>query len=167
MAARFAAAEAEPPPFVREAITAIRRLLSGERTDLSFIDVDLGEAAEFERRVYAAARAIPPGETMTYGELAERIGAPGGGQAVGQALGRNPCPIIVPCHRILAADGKSGGFSAPGGADTKLKMLDIENARRGGAQPQLFDRLAWAAKPRARSEPKASLPRNDQPNPAR
>ncbi len=148
MAARFGADEAAPPVFVKEAITAIVRLLSGERVDLSFIQVDLDEAGEFEQRVYSAARAIPAGETLTYGELAAKVGVPEGAQAVGQALGRNPCPIIVPCHRILAADGKSGGFSAPGGAETKVRMLDIEGARRG-AQPQLFDRLAWATKPRA------------------
>ncbi len=160
MAARFGVAEAAPPIFVQEAITAIVSLLSGERADLSFIQVDLDEAGEFERRVYAAARAIPAGETLTYGELAAKIGVPEGAQAVGQALGRNPCPIIVPCHRILAADGKSGGFSAPGGAETKVRMLDIEGARRG-AQPQLFDRLPWATKPRV------SPPRNDPPNPVR
>jgi methylated-DNA-[protein]-cysteine S-methyltransferase len=148
MAARFGAVESPPPDFVEQAIAAIVRLLSGEPADLSFVDIDLDQSPEFERQVYAAARAIPPGETLTYGELAARIGVPGGAQAVGQALGRNPWPIIVPCHRILAADGKSGGFSAPGGADTKLRMLDIEGARRG-SEPQLFERLAWAMKPRA------------------
>jgi methylated-DNA-[protein]-cysteine S-methyltransferase len=150
MAARFGAVEAPPPAFVESAIAAVVRLLSGERVDLSSIDVDLDGAPEFDRLVYAAARAIPAGETLTYGELAAKIGAPGGAQAVGQALGRNPCPIIVPCHRILAAEGKSGGFSAPGGAETKLRMLDIEGARRG-SEPALFDRLAWAMKPKVRT----------------
>lgn len=138
-------------------IDAIVALLSGERTDLSHVQVDLSEGSDFERQVWEAARAIPAGETLTYGDLAERIGAPGGAQAVGQALGRNPCPIVVPCHRILGAEGRSGGFSAPGGAETKLRMLDIEGARRG-SEPALFDRLAWAMKP------KASPPRNGPPS---
>ena len=112
---------------------------------MSALPLDLGEASEFERRVYAAALAIPPGETRTYGELAAAIGAPEAAQAVGRALGRNPWPIIVPCHRILASGGGSGGFSAPGGAATKLKMLEIEGARRGG-DPGLFERLPWAMK---------------------
>jgi methylated-DNA-[protein]-cysteine S-methyltransferase len=113
---------------------------------LSAIAVDLGEASDFERQVYAAASAIPPGETRTYGELAAAIGAPEAAQAVGRALGRNPCPIIVPCHRIVGADGRSGGFSAPGGASTKLRMLDIERARRG-SDASLFEQLPWAMKP--------------------
>ena len=89
---------------------------------------------EFHRRVYAAARTIPPGETWSYGEVAERIGERGGAQAVGQALGRNPFPIVVPCHRVLAADGALRGFSAPGGTATKRRMLEIE----GAAAPALF-----------------------------
>jgi methylated-DNA-[protein]-cysteine S-methyltransferase len=75
---------------------------------------------------------------MTYGEIARRIGQPGGGRAVGQALGRNPFPIVVPCHRVLGADGKVGGFSAPGGRATKLRLLSIEGAHLG-ENPTLFD----------------------------
>ncbi len=89
---------------------------------------------EFNRRVYAVARAVPPGETITYGEIAERIGERGAAQAVGQALGRNPFPIVVPCHRVLAADGGLGGFSAHGGVATKRRMLAIE----GAGAPTLF-----------------------------
>ena len=74
------------------------------------------------------ARAIPPGSTLTYGEIARRLGDPGAAQAVGQAMGHNPWPIVVPCHRVLGAGGKVGGFSAPGGAKTKLRMLEIEGA---------------------------------------
>lgn len=145
--ARFGGhAEGAPPPPIAAAIEAIVRLLSGEREDLSSLPIDLGQASDFERRVYAAAAAIPPGETRTYGELAAAIGEPQAAQAVGRALGRNPCPIVVPCHRILGADGKSGGFSAPGGAATKLRMLEIEGARRGSA-PELFERLPWSMKP--------------------
>jgi methylated-DNA-[protein]-cysteine S-methyltransferase len=148
---RFAARygeEREPPPPIAAAIEAIVRLLSGKAEDLSGISIELAGASEFERQVYAAACAIPPGETRTYGELAAEIGAPDAARAVGHALGRNPLPIIVPCHRILASGGRSGGFSAPGGTTTKLRMLEIEGARRG-ADPGLFEKLPWAMKPAA------------------
>jgi methylated-DNA-[protein]-cysteine S-methyltransferase len=79
-------------------------------------------------RVYACTRAIPPGRTRTYGEIAAALGDPGLSRAVGQALGRNPWPIVIPCHRVTAVDGRAGGFSAPGGAATKLRLLDIEGA---------------------------------------
>ncbi|HEY9552417.1 methylated-DNA--[protein]-cysteine S-methyltransferase [Allosphingosinicella sp.] len=140
------ASEGDPPAWVRAAIEAVRELLSGAPADLSFIDVDLSGTPGFERQVYAAARAIPPGAVQTYGELAQAIGTPGAAQAVGRALARNPVPIIIPCHRILASAGGSGGFSAPGGVSTKLKMLEIEGARRS-AEPELFENLPWAAKP--------------------
>ena len=140
------ARESDPPEFVRVAVAAIQDLLNGVPVDLSFIEVDLPGSPEFERQVYAAARAIPRGEVRTYGQLAEGVGVPGSARAVGRALGRNPVPIIIPCHRILASAGGSGGFSAPGGVSTKLKMLEIEGARRG-AEPELFESLPWAAKP--------------------
>jgi len=79
-------------------------------------------------RVYARTSAIPPGGTATYGEVAAALGDPGLSRAVGQALGRNPWPIVVPCHRVTAADGRMGGFSAPGGGATKLRLLEIEGA---------------------------------------
>ena len=84
------------------------------------------DVAPFHRRVYEAARAIPPGKTLAYGDIAARLGAAGAARAVGQALGRNPFPIVVPCHRVLAAHGKIGGFSAHGGTETKRRMLAIE-----------------------------------------
>jgi methylated-DNA-[protein]-cysteine S-methyltransferase len=139
--------EAEPPPHVQDAITRIRALLGGAHDDLTSIELDLEGIGDFHRRVYAAARAIPPGETLTYGELAKKLGDPGAARAVGQALGANPFPIIVPCHRILAASGKTGGFSAPGGTTTKMRMLTIERAQPGGA-PSLFTDLPLAAPPR-------------------
>ena len=110
-------------------------LLAGEPRDLRFVGLDLERAGEFERRVYEIARAIPPGSTLTYGEIAERLGDPGAAQAVGQSMGRNPWPIVVPCHRVLGAGGKVGGFSAPGGARTKLRMLEIEGALRPEGLP--------------------------------
>jgi len=140
------AREAEPPEFVGQAIALVRRLLSGEKLDLAGIELDLSACSDFEREVYAAARAIPCGETRTYGELAAAVGQPGAAQAVGLALGRNPVPIVVPCHRILAASGKSGGFSAPGGVATKFRMLQIEGAVRPG-EPSLFESLPLAVRP--------------------
>jgi methylated-DNA-[protein]-cysteine S-methyltransferase len=147
LARRFpGAAETEPPSLVAEAMARIARLLAGERIDLSAIPLDLSAADDFERRVYGVARAIPHGEVRTYGEVAAAIGAPGSARAVGAALGRNPIPIIVPCHRVLAAQGRSGGFSAPGGTETKFRMLAIEGARRAG-EPELFETLPLAVKP--------------------
>ena len=138
--------EASPPPFVEQAIAAVRRLLSGEDEDFASVELDMDGVEAFDRSVYAAARAIPRGETRTYGAVAAAIGSPGAAQAVGRSLGRNPFPIIVPCHRVLAAAGRSGGFSAPGGLTTKLRLLEIERARRDGAG-LLFDDLAWSLAP--------------------
>lgn len=123
------AREAPPPPGVEATIVAIQRLLDGDKSDLSGVALDMRQVPDFERRVYAETRAIPPGETLTYGDIATRLGDIALSRAVGQALGRNPFPIIVPCHRVLAAGGKSGGFSAPGGVDTKRRILEIEGAR--------------------------------------
>ncbi len=147
--ARFPGAiEEAPPPFVEAAIDLVQRLLAGQQVDLAAIPVDLGGLGQLDRKVLEHTRAIPQGETRTYGEVAKAIGSPGAAQAVGAALGRNPVPIVIPCHRILAAGGKSGGFSAPGGAMTKLKILEIERARRPG-ETSLFDDLPLALKPRA------------------
>jgi len=144
---RFPGAEPQPPPpFVVKAAERIARLLGGERLDLTDVPLDLGGCSPFERAVYAAAQAIPCGETRTYGELAAALGQPGAAQAVGLALGRNPVPILVPCHRILAAAGRSGGFSAPGGVGTKFRILQIEKAVRP-AEPSLFDSLPLAVRP--------------------
>ncbi len=130
--------EAEPPAFVAEAMGRIRGLLAGRQDDLADLPLDYEGLPEFQRQVYEVARAIPPGEVLTYGEVARRIGDPGAARAVGQALGHNPFAPVVPCHRVLAAGGRSGGFSAEGGALTKLRMLEIEGARLGG-DPGLFD----------------------------
>jgi methylated-DNA-[protein]-cysteine S-methyltransferase len=140
------AAETEPSGAIAEAIALIRRLLAGEKVDLAAIPIDLSAADEFERRVYAVTSAIPRGEVRTYGEVAAALGTPGAARAVGAALGRNPIPIIVPCHRVLASGGKSGGFSAPGGTATKFRMLAIEGAKRPG-EPELFEALPLAVKP--------------------
>jgi O-6-methylguanine DNA methyltransferase len=131
------AREGSPPPAVRIAIGAIGALLRGEESDLSKVALDMDGVPPFHRRVYEAARAIAPGATLSYGEVAAIIGSPGGARAVGQALGRNPFAIVVPCHRVLAAGGKAGGFSARGGVTTKLRMLAIEGPR--ARQRSLFE----------------------------
>lgn len=140
------AREGSPPPFAAAAIERIERLLGGEKNDLSDIELDLLATTDFEDRIYAAARRIPCGEVRTYGEIAQEIVEPGAARAVGAALGRNPVPIIIPCHRVLGSHGKSGGFSAPGGTVTKFRMLEIEGAKRPG-DPELFEELPLAVKP--------------------
>jgi methylated-DNA-[protein]-cysteine S-methyltransferase len=137
LAERFGGAEAEPDDNARAAISEIRRLLGGEKVTMSAIRLDLSRTPEFHARVYEIARAIEPGQTLTYGEVALRLGDRLLAQSVGQALGKNPWPIVVPCHRVTGAGGKLGGFSAPGGAVTKLKLLAIEGAA-AAAQRDLF-----------------------------
>jgi methylated-DNA-[protein]-cysteine S-methyltransferase len=131
-AADVTAVDAMPAP-ARRAVDGIAALLSGASDDLLDVVVDLRDAAEFDRLVYIALREVGPGRTTTYGELAEAVGAPGEAREVGAALGRNPVPLVVPCHRVLAADGKLGGFSAYGGSTSKLALLQIEGAEPGGA----------------------------------
>jgi methylated-DNA-[protein]-cysteine S-methyltransferase len=111
-------------------------LLGGARQDLASVPLDFSGVPSFNRRAYEVARTIPPGKTLTYGDIAHRLGQPGSAQAVGQAMGHNPFPIIVPCHRVLAAGGKDGGFSARGGVGTKRRMLVIEGALAD--EPTLF-----------------------------
>jgi O-6-methylguanine DNA methyltransferase len=144
------AREASPPPDVQRAIDGIVALLRGEATDFSTVALDMADVELFERSVYEIARTIAPGATMTYGEIATRLGDRSLARDVGQALGRNPFPLIVPCHRVLAAGGKVGGFSANGGVTTKLRLLSIEGARTSDA-PTLFDGdrdFGFALKPR-------------------
>lgn len=130
--------EAAPPPLVQQAIDGIVALLEGAPIDLTTIPLDLHGVTEFQRGVYDIARTIPPGQTLSYGDIAKRLGGVELAREVGQALGRNPVPVIVPCHRVLAAGGKPGGFSANGGVATKLKLLAIEGARVNYT-PSLFD----------------------------
>ncbi|MGO9022979.1 MAG: methylated-DNA--[protein]-cysteine S-methyltransferase [Beijerinckiaceae bacterium] len=132
------AEERSPPPEAAHARNGIVALLDGARVDLSGIRLDMDAVPPFHRQVYAVARKIEPGSTLTYGEVAQRLGMPGAARAVGQALGGNPFAIIVPCHRIVAKGGKSGGFSAPGGVATKLRLLAIEGANPTRI-PGLFD----------------------------
>jgi len=139
VARRFpGAAPAEPPADVQQAIDGIVALLRGEKRDLREIVLDFDGVPVFSRRVYELARTIGPGATLTYGDIALRLGSPGTARAVGQALGQNPWPIVVPCHRVLAADGRMGGFSAPGGVATKRRMLTIEGVEGVQEEPSLF-----------------------------
>jgi len=154
---RFAGAqEAMPPAHVQDAIDGVVALLSGEKRDLSDVALDISGLPEFNRKVYAIARKIPAGSTLTYGEIAERLGDKLLAREVGQALGQNPIPLIIPCHRVLAAGGKTGGFSAPGGVVSKLRLLTIEGAQPNG--PTLFDNLPLVAKRRRRSYASTRLP---------
>jgi methylated-DNA-[protein]-cysteine S-methyltransferase len=141
------ATEVTPPAPVQTVISDIIALLQGEKRDLKNATLDMEGVPDFHRRVYDLARDIPPGEVLTYGEVAKRLSDPGAARAVGQALGANPFPIIVPCHRVLASGGKTGGFSAPLGLETKMQMLTIERAKLDN-KPSLFDDLPLAAKPR-------------------
>lgn len=124
----------EIPPAIAEVIEKSRRHLARDLQDFHDAPIDWDRFEPFARRVYRAALDIPLGQTRTYGQLAKSIGEPKAAQAVGQALGNNPIPLIIPCHRILAADGRMGGFSAPGGLRTKETLLLIE-----GATTSLFD----------------------------
>ncbi|MGB8037922.1 MAG: methylated-DNA--[protein]-cysteine S-methyltransferase [Pseudolabrys sp.] len=150
MLRRFPGAQEAPPPVdVQHAIDGIVALLRGEQRDLNDVSIDAEDLPAFNRKVYDITRAIPPGATLTYGEIAERLGDKLLARDVGQALGQNPIPLIVPCHRVLAASGKTGGFSAPGGVASKLRLLTIEGAQPNG--PTLFDHLPLVAKRRRRS----------------
>jgi methylated-DNA-[protein]-cysteine S-methyltransferase len=144
------AREAPPTPEVQRAVDGITALLRGEASDLSAARLDVEDLPAFNRRVYEVARTIPPGATLSYGEIAAKLSEPPqAARDVGQALGQNPIPIIVPCHRVLAANGKPGGFSASGGVTTKLRLLTIEKAKTSDV-PSLFENLPLAARPRGR-----------------
>ncbi|MGH3723606.1 MAG: methylated-DNA--[protein]-cysteine S-methyltransferase [Mycobacterium sp.] len=125
------------PEFVTKAIDGVRRVLAGEDDDLQWVQLDLENVTDFDRQVYAVTRAIGPGKTRSYGEVAATVGAPGAAQAVGQSLGRNPIPLLVPCHRVLAADHSLHGFSAYGGVMTKRELLKLEHTP-GFDDPTLF-----------------------------
>jgi O-6-methylguanine DNA methyltransferase len=131
------AAENKPPPEIQRARDDIVAVLHGKANDLSAILLDMDGLPPFHRRVYEVARSVPPGKTLSYGDIAARLDARGAARAVGQALGHNPFPIVVPCHRVLAAGGKIGGFSAHGGIATKLRMLAIEGGQANGVPVRL------------------------------
>lgn len=147
--------ESSPPPQVQQAIDDIMALLRGELRELSNVVLDMGGIPAFRQQLYATLRNIPAGSTITYGDLAGRIGDGCTARDVGEAMGKNPFPIIVPCHRVMAANGKIGGFSARGGVATKLRMLNIEQARTGNT-PTLFDGLSLGLPPKRKRAPAQS-----------
>jgi methylated-DNA-[protein]-cysteine S-methyltransferase len=125
-----------PTPEVVEAVVAVTRYFEGEKIDFSDFQLDLDEQDGFFKQIYAATRRVGWGHTTTYGALAREIGfGPEAARDVGQAMAKNPVPLIIPCHRVLAAGGKVGGFSAPGGSAAKIRMLELEGVRAGPPQP--------------------------------
>jgi methylated-DNA-[protein]-cysteine S-methyltransferase len=143
------AREASPSGNVQEAIDDIIALLAGNARDLSAVVLDMQRVPQFNQRVYSVARTITFGTTLSYGEIAEQLGGRSVAREVGEAMGQNPFPIIVPCHRVMASGGKLGGFSAAGGVTTKIRLLNIEGAQVG--EPlTLFERLPLATRPRRR-----------------
>jgi len=125
-----------PTETVAAVVAAAQRYFQGETIDFSAVMLDLDDQDDLFRRIYAAARQIGWGRTTTYGTLAKMLGAgPEVAREVGQAMARNPVPLIIPCHRVLAAGGKLGGFSAPGGAETKRRMLELEGVRLAPPPP--------------------------------
>lgn len=122
---------AVPPVPIAQTIETVKRYFAGDRVDFSDVTLDLTDQSDAFREIYATARRVGYGETTTYGRVAKEIGRTGweAAREVGQAMARNPVALIIPCHRVLAAGGKLGGFSAPGGAETKVKMLSLEGVR--------------------------------------
>jgi methylated-DNA-[protein]-cysteine S-methyltransferase len=126
----------KPPPDVAEVIASAKRYFAGEEIDFSRVTVDTGNQEPFVAKIYAAARELGWGDTTTYGRIAKELGAgPEAARDVGQAMAKNPVPLIIPCHRVLAAGGKVGGFSAPGGSAAKARMLELEGVQLGAAPP--------------------------------
>ena len=130
---------ADAPPEIARVIAALRAFLSGEPTGFDDVTLDMQRHSAFEQAAYAALRKVGWGRTVTYGELAAAVGQPNGAQAIGMAMGRNSWPVIVPCHRVLGANGWLGGFSAPGGTLTKKALLAREGVYPDGGQMALFE----------------------------
>src|SRR2546427_744434 len=145
----------QAPPFVREAARLLERHLAGEAQDLAALPLDLSLLAPFQRAVYDKVRDLPPGRTATYGEIAALLGKPGASRAVGQALGRNPFLVAVPCHRVLAAGGAPGGFSAPGGVIAKQRLLALEGVTLAVDHGLPVDPVAAGGASRRRARPPA------------
>ena len=146
------AAEGPPPRWVAEVIARVQRHLAGDLQDLSAVRVDLSRVPAFHAKVYAVLRTIPPGSTVTYADLARAAGSPGAVRAVGQSMAKNPVPVLVPCHRVLGANGRPGGFSAYGGVATKARLLATEGRAiapeplfAGGAPELPYDRARAVA----------------------
>jgi methylated-DNA-[protein]-cysteine S-methyltransferase len=160
---RPATAASGLPPAAAQAVELVRRYLGSERVDFSPVTLDLTGVSAFHRKIYQAVRLVGFGQTATYGEIAARAGSPGAARGVGQAMARNPVPLIIPCHRILAAGNRIGGFSAFGGTSTKQHLLALEGLGVGApdrrrklsrsAQFDLFAESGGPGKPRASPSP--------------
>ncbi len=137
LCARAAPASRAVPAEIAQLIVDLQAYMAGRRSDFDSVAIDLMEIEPFRRTVYQAARAIPWGQTVSYGELAQRAGSPGAARTVGQALSRNPIPIIIPCHRVLAKGRRVGGFSAHGGTATKERLLALEGVHLDVGTPLL------------------------------
>jgi methylated-DNA-[protein]-cysteine S-methyltransferase len=137
LSARAEKASEATPTTIDQVIADIQGYMTGRNVDFAAVAIDLTNADPFQLKVYEAARAIPWGHTVSYGELARRTGIPGGARAVGQAMSRNPVPIIIPCHRVLAKGHRVGGFSAHGGVFTKERLLALEGVRVEAGTPLL------------------------------
>ena len=136
---------ADPPAWVRDLVEAMKRHFEGAPERFEHVALDLEQVPPFHRKIYVAARDVAAGETVSYGELAKRIGSAGAARAVGQAMAKNPWPLVVPCHRVLAAQGRAGGFSSYGGVVTKARLLELERVRLEGTfQPSLTPRIGDA-----------------------
>lgn len=127
----------EPTRTIAALMDRIEDYAEGERVDFTDVALDLGGVPDFHRRAYEILVTVGWGETLTYGDLARRLGDVGLSRAVGQAMGANPMPLVIPCHRVLASDGRPGGFSAPGGAASKVKMLALEGVSIGAPAGQM------------------------------
>lgn len=125
---------ATPPGRLAALIETVLAYIRGAQVEFDGFDLDLEAVPDFHRAVYADIRCLRWGQTSTYGAIARRLGEPLAARAVGQAMRANPMPLVIPCHRVLAADGRSGGFSAPGGVATKMKMLALEQASAPNGQ---------------------------------
>jgi methylated-DNA-[protein]-cysteine S-methyltransferase len=135
--ARAAKASQAAPAGIDQLIAEVRDYMTGRKIDFAAVALDLTNVEAFQRAVYDAARAVPWGRTVSYGELARQTGSPGAARAVGHALSRNPVPIIIPCHRVLAKGRRVGGFSAHGGTFTKERLLALEGVRLEAGTPLL------------------------------
>jgi methylated-DNA-[protein]-cysteine S-methyltransferase len=139
------AVRAEPPPSVQSVADAVVRYFAGERIDFAATPIDMGKQDPFFEQVYALVRKLKWGETTTYGAIAKALGAgPEYARDVGQAMAKNPLPLIVPCHRVTGAGGKIGGFSAPGGSMSKARMLELEGVATGASPAHEMDEKAQA-----------------------
>jgi methylated-DNA-[protein]-cysteine S-methyltransferase len=132
-----AKASQAPPAEIGRLITDIQGYMTGRRVDFAAVAVDFTDAEPFEQKVYEAARSVPWGQTLSYGELARQTSSPGAARAVGQVLSRNPVPIVIPCHRVLAKGRRVGGFSAHGGTLTKKRLLALEGVHFDAGAPLL------------------------------